>query len=140
MYQTYFSLGLGDSTLEEYYAKFTAVYEELNIYRYSGYDTHVMRCQRENLNVVRFLFGLPTSFDPVCHQLLGRRELPHLSEVFSYLRQSSISNTTLASPLPPYCSALATSAFGGQYSGDFGRGGQESGGGGRDFGHEGVWS
>lgn len=58
--------------------------------------------------------------------------------MFSRLRQSSIFNTTLASPLPPDRSALATSASGGHYSGDFGRGGQESGGGGRDFGREGF--
>lgn len=63
--------------------------------------------------------------------------MPPLSEVFSRLRQSSISNTTLASPLPPDRSALATSASGGHYSRGIGCGGWEFGGGGRDFGRGG---
>lgn len=49
-----------------------------------------------------------------------------MSEVFSRIRRSSISNTSLAPSLPLDSSTLATSAACGHYSRVFGRGGRES--------------
>lgn len=47
------------------------VCEELNICQPFSTDIQVMHRQCENLNVARFLLGLPKSFDPICHQLPG---------------------------------------------------------------------
>lgn len=60
-----------------------------------------------------------------------------MSEVLSHLCQSSISDTSPAPLLPSDRFALAASASGGHYFCGFGRGGQESGGGGRNFGRGG---
>lgn len=70
LYQTYFSLSLGDSTLEDYYSKFSVVCEELNICQPLSIDIQVMRRQGDNLNAASFLSSLPTSFRPICCELL----------------------------------------------------------------------
>ncbi|GFZ00474.1 hypothetical protein Acr_14g0001090 [Actinidia rufa] len=44
------------------------------------------------MHSARFLCGLPFSFNSACVQLLGSKELPSLSEVFSRLRQASPSS------------------------------------------------
>ena len=46
------------------------------------------------MHASRFLCGLPFSFNSVCVQLLGSKELPSLSEVFSRLRQASPSSAS----------------------------------------------
>ncbi len=43
--------------------------------------------------VAQFLFCLPPSFDPVKSQTLTSKELPTLSDVFTRLRQASLSNS-----------------------------------------------
>lgn len=63
-----------------------------------------------------------------------------MSEVFSCLRQSSVCDTNPTPPLPPDHFALAKSTSNGDYSYDFGHGGQELGGGGRDFWPQRPWS
>ena len=72
----------------------------------------VMRHQRESMHVARFLSGLPSSYDPVRSQILGARNLPSLSEVFSHLRQASLSDSISVSPSIPDCSALTTTVSG----------------------------
>ncbi|XP_058179996.1 uncharacterized protein LOC131298530 [Rhododendron vialii] len=54
-----------------------------------------MRRQRDRMRVTRFLSGASSNFGPVGNQILGTRDLPPLSEVFSRFRQSlSISTPT----------------------------------------------
>ena len=85
------------------------------------------------MHVARFLSGLPSSFDPVKSQILGSKELPSLSEVFSRLQQASISDSTPSASNPSEKSALLTTTGGGRFSrGGHGYGrGHEQGVGGR---------
>ena len=46
------------------------------------------------IHVAWFLFGLPSSFDPVKAQILVHKELPTLSEIFNCLHQASISDSS----------------------------------------------
>ena len=51
----------------------------------------------ESMWVTRFLSGLPSSFDGARTQILGAKELPSLSEVFSHLCQDTLPS---AAPSP----------------------------------------
>ncbi|XP_058202662.1 uncharacterized protein LOC131317099 [Rhododendron vialii] len=81
-----------------------------------------MRRQRERMQVARFLYGASSTYDPVS-QLLGSRDLPSLSEVFSRLCQSSVSVSTPALSLDGSALASAVSgSFGSSFSRGCGRG------------------
>ena len=43
VYQTYFSLALNDSSLEDYYAKFKGICEEINLYQPISSDVRTMK-------------------------------------------------------------------------------------------------
>lgn len=57
----YFLLSLGTGSLADYYSKFRGTWEELHIYEPISSDPQVM--EREGLEVARFLYGLPVSYD-----------------------------------------------------------------------------
>lgn len=65
LHETFFSLELGNFLLEDYYAKFRGVCEELNICEPISSDIQIMQRQRERLQVARFLSGLPTTYNPI---------------------------------------------------------------------------
>lgn len=90
LHQQFFSLSLGTGSLEDYYAKFRGTCEELHTYEPISSDPQVMERQRVRLEVARFLYGLPPFFDSIRSQLLGKRDLPSLNEVFSRLHQAYI--------------------------------------------------
>ncbi|XP_058193764.1 uncharacterized protein LOC131310639 isoform X2 [Rhododendron vialii] len=138
LHRSFFSISQGDLSLESYYAKFRGICEELNICEPISTDVQLMRRQRKRMQVTRFISGVSsTTYGPVSNQLLGSQDLPSLSEVFSRLRQSSVS---VPVP-PPDRSALASAVFGGSgssFSRGRGRGfsgrGRDSGDSGRGFG------
>ena len=43
VYQTYFSLALNDSSLEDYYAKLKGICEEINLYQPISSDVRTMK-------------------------------------------------------------------------------------------------
>ncbi|XP_058190207.1 uncharacterized protein LOC131307603 [Rhododendron vialii] len=89
LHQSFFNISQGDDSFEEYYAKFRRICNELDICEPLTADIQVIRRQRERMRVTRFLSGASSTFGPVGNQILGNRDLPPLSEVFSRLRQSS---------------------------------------------------
>ncbi|XP_058180814.1 uncharacterized protein LOC131299213 [Rhododendron vialii] len=107
LHQSFFSISQGDLSLESYYAKFRGICEELNICEPISSDVQVMRRQRERMQVARFISGTSSTYGPVRNHLLGSRDLPSLGEVFSRIRQSSVS----VSAPPPDRSALASIVF-----------------------------
>ena len=121
---------------------------------YVSADVTAMKLQCESMRFARFLSALLSSFDGARSQILGAKELPSLSKVFSRLCQTFLS---LVAPPHANCPALATfvgpyrpigSDFGcggcDLYGGsdfscagrNFGRGGRDSNGNGRG---QGVW-
>ncbi|GFS41529.1 hypothetical protein Acr_00g0074920 [Actinidia rufa] len=138
LHQEFLSLSMGEQTLETHYAKFCGVYEQIKIAQPISADIQVMECQRQSLFVARFLSNLPSPiYDSVCSQILGERTLPSLGEVFSRIRQATISDigSLTASQLPSNRSALVTMVSqGGCYRGGSTSGGVGSIGSGRDSG------
>lgn len=65
LHQKFFSLSLGDGSLEEYYAKFCGNDDELSICKPISNEIPFMKHERERLQVARVLFDLPTSYDAV---------------------------------------------------------------------------
>ncbi|XP_058204766.1 uncharacterized protein LOC131318807 isoform X2 [Rhododendron vialii] len=103
----------GDLSLGAYYAKFRGICEELNICEPISSD----------IQVARFISGASSTYDPVSPQLLGSRDLPSLSEVFSRLRQSFVSVSTPAPSLDRLALAFAVfGSFGSSFSRGRGRG------------------
>ncbi|GFZ00912.1 hypothetical protein Acr_14g0005470 [Actinidia rufa] len=130
LHQEFFSLSMGERTLETHYAKCCGVCEQIKIAQPISADIQVMERQRQSLFVARFLSSLPSpTYDSVRSQILGERTLPSLGEVFSHIRQATISDigSLPASQLPFDRSALVTTVSRGGYS----RGGSTSGGVGR---------
>ncbi|XP_058219066.1 uncharacterized protein LOC131329730 [Rhododendron vialii] len=126
LHQSFFSISQGDLSLEAYYSKFRGICEELNICEPISSDVKVMRRQRERMQVARLISGASSTYGPVLNHLLGSRDLPSLSEVFSRIRQSSVS----VSAPPPDRSALTSVVSGTSFSRGRGRGcgrGRESG-------------
>ena len=104
LHQTFFSLTLPDMSLEEYYGRFRLVCEEIRLSGPISSDIAAMEWQRESMWVTRFLFGLPSFFDGARSQILGAKEVPSLSEVFSRLCQDTL---PFVAPSPTNRSALA---------------------------------
>ena len=65
LHQTFFSLAFNGTSLEDYYAKFHRVCEELDLAEPVSTDISVMQKHRESMCVARFLFGMPSRFDSV---------------------------------------------------------------------------
>ncbi len=82
-----------NTTLEDYYAQFKNICEELSICQPISTDIRSMQQQR-GIHLAWFLFGLPSSFDPVKAQILVHKELPTLSGVFNCLHQASVSDSS----------------------------------------------
>ncbi|XP_058190221.1 uncharacterized protein LOC131307612 [Rhododendron vialii] len=89
LHQSFFNISQGDDSFEDYYAKFRRICNELDICEPLTADIQVIRRHRERMRVTRFLSGASSTFGLVGNQILGNRDLPPLSEVFSRLRQSS---------------------------------------------------
>ncbi|GFY86734.1 hypothetical protein Acr_05g0003730 [Actinidia rufa] len=99
-----FSLPFDDMSLENYYGQFWGICEEIDLSEPMSSDVVVMKQQRESMRVVRFLPSLPSSFDGARSQILGAKELPSLSEIFSHLHQVALPPAILS---PVDCSTLA---------------------------------
>ena len=76
LHKTFFSLTLDYTSLEDYYARFHSVCQELDLAEPVSIDISVMQKQRESMRVAHFLSGLPSSFDYVCALLLGFKKYP----------------------------------------------------------------
>ncbi|GFZ18600.1 hypothetical protein Acr_27g0003390 [Actinidia rufa] len=111
LHQTFISLTLEDMSLEDYYARFRSVCDELDLAKPFLIDISVMQKQRESMCIACFLSGLPYSFDYVSAKLLGSKELPSLSKVFSRLHQASLFSAPLVSTIGDR-SALVSSVGG----------------------------
>lgn len=107
LHQSFFSLAMDGSSLEDFYGRFRAVCDELDMAEPVTADVTVMRRQRDSMRVARFLSALPSSFEGARSQILSSKALPPLSEVFHRLRQTTIPT---GAPLPVDRSALAASA------------------------------
>lgn len=141
--QSFFFISQGGLSLDDYYAQFCGLCEELNICEPISSDIQTMPRQqeRESMQVARFLSAVSSSYDSLSHQFWGSQELPSLSEVFSRLRHVS-------GPSHDH-SALASIVYGSFGSSrGHGRGrdsglrslGHDSGLSGRDFGFNGRGS
>ena len=62
------------------------VCQELDLAKPVLNDISVMQKQCESMYIAHFLSSLPFSLDSVCVELIGSKELPSLSEVFSHFR------------------------------------------------------
>ena len=78
-------------SVTDYFASLKRVYEELNVIQPLSTDLEVMRKQREQMVVLRFLAGLTSKFDAVKAQILGGAELPTLAETYARVMRTVIS-------------------------------------------------
>ncbi|GFZ09696.1 hypothetical protein Acr_21g0002950 [Actinidia rufa] len=83
LHQTFFSLTLDYMSLKDYYARFRGMYEELDLAKTISTNISVMQ-MRVHARCSSLMWSA-SSFDSVRAQLLGTKELPSLSEVFSCL-------------------------------------------------------
>ncbi|XP_058182112.1 uncharacterized protein LOC131300317 [Rhododendron vialii] len=131
LHQSFFNISQGDDSFEDYYAKFRRICNELDICEPLTTDIQVIRRQRDRIRVTRFLFGESSTFGPVGNQILGNRDLPPLSKVFSRLRQSS----SISAPTSGRSALSSTISDSSVFSVSHGRGHDSGGRGfGRGFG------
>jgi hypothetical protein len=57
-------------------------------------DLKTMEKQYQDVDVVRFLFGLKSEYESVRAQILGGSELPSLLEVFSQIHRATLFDTS----------------------------------------------
>ncbi|XP_059654330.1 uncharacterized protein LOC132301059 [Cornus florida] len=88
----YFHLEQGNHSIEAYYSTVMGVCEELNMYQPITADVRGMQQQREDFNVVRFLTGLLSTYEPFRAQIMGSPTLPSLAEVFSRLQRATLAS------------------------------------------------
>ena len=94
IHKTFFSLTLGDMSFEDYYGRFRVNCEEIRMSDPISSDIAAMERQQKYMWVAHFLSSLISSFDGVQPQILGAKELPSLSEVFSHLHHATLPSVT----------------------------------------------
>ena len=77
LHQTFFSLTLDDTSLEDYYALFCSVCQELDLAEPVSTDISVMQKQRESMRVAHFLSSLSFNFHLFVLSFLVLRNYPH---------------------------------------------------------------
>ena len=109
VYEDLCSLQQGDKSLEEYYNHLKDMIDELNQYHPVINDIKVLKKQREELYVCKFLPGLSSQLKPLQGQLLAGEEDSlslSLQNTFSWLSQPSESFTVTSNPSPVEGSVL----------------------------------
>ena len=72
-----------DQSLTTYFMEFKKIYEELNMLLPFSADVKVQQQQREQMAIMSFLAGLPSTFDTAMSQIISGSDISSLQEVFS---------------------------------------------------------
>ena len=102
-------------SVTDYFASLKRVHEELNVIQPLSTDLDVMRRQREQMVVLRFLAGLTSEFDSVKAQILGGAELPTLAETYARVMRT-VSSPSVPEPGDSKSALLSTPQFTSQYT------------------------
>ncbi|KAJ8625139.1 hypothetical protein MRB53_033669 [Persea americana] len=94
-------------TIEEYWGKLRAKWEELDHYQPVPKTVEEMHKQRDQRRVFEFLSGLNPDNEPQRVQVLGREILPPLQTVYNYVRGESNRRGTNTSSVTPDRFAMA---------------------------------
>ena len=97
----------GSMTIEEYWGKLRAKWEELDHYQPVPKTVEEMHKQRDQRRVFEFLSGLNPENEPQRVQVLGREILPPLQTVYNYVRGESNRRGTNTSSVTPDRFAMA---------------------------------
>ncbi|XP_056852251.1 uncharacterized protein LOC130512672 [Raphanus sativus] len=81
------SLRQGSMDLSSYHTKTQSLWEELNSLNAPAHTIEGLMAQNESNRVIDFLMGLNDSYDHIRSQILMKKSLPSLSEVFNILDQ-----------------------------------------------------
>ena len=93
--KAFYSADKQDQSLTNYFMEFKRTYEELNSLMPFSPDVKVQQSQREQMAVMSFLAGLPSTFETAKSQVLSGSEISSLQEVFSRVLR------TEGTPPPP---------------------------------------
>ena len=110
VYQNLFLLQQVDKPVSEYYNFFKGLMDELNQYHPVTNDIDVLKKQREEFYVSKFLSGLHSNLQSVKSQILaGDGSIPSLSNVYSRVVRVTTKSSSSSKPIGKENSALVTS-------------------------------
>lgn len=101
------SLRQGNLDLSSYHTQTQSLWEELSSLQVTTRTVEELLIERENNRIIYFLMGLNDSYDTVRSQILMKKSLPSLSEVYNILDQED----TQRSARMISSSGIDTSAF-----------------------------
>jgi len=81
------SLRQGTMDLSTYHTKTQSLWEELSSLQVTARSVEALLAERETNRVIDFLMGLNSNYDTVRSQILMKKSLPSLSEVYNMLDQ-----------------------------------------------------
>ncbi|XP_043697036.1 uncharacterized protein LOC122647788 [Telopea speciosissima] len=146
LYEKFFSLKQEGKSLGKYYNSLKGMWEELNVYQPISTDAAMIKAQRSEFLVAKFLSGLDSDLQSVKSQLLTSEKIPSMNEAYCHI-QRVVSPSTVksdAAPISKDNSALFIStggrSHGGGTSSQGGRGSGVGRGRGAGFGGRGAGS
>ena len=110
VYQNLFLLQQNEKSISEYYSTFRGLIDELTQYHPVTNDVDIIKKQREEFYVSKFLAGLhPTLHSVKSHILAGDGSVPSLSNVYSRILRVTTESSTVSETPGKDNFALATS-------------------------------
>ncbi|XP_023644448.1 uncharacterized protein LOC111832367 [Capsella rubella] len=101
------SLRQGSMDLSSYHTKTQALWEELSSLQVTARSVEDLLAERETNRVIDFLMGLNNNYDTVRSQILMKKSLPSLSEVYNMLDQDDSQRSACL----PQTATLDSTAF-----------------------------
>ncbi|XP_043693371.1 uncharacterized protein LOC122643864 [Telopea speciosissima] len=87
VYERFFSFKQDGKSLGEYYSSLKGMWEELNVYHPISTDAAVIKSQRSEFLVAKFLSGLDSDLQSVKSQLLTGEKIPSMNEAYCRIQR-----------------------------------------------------
>ncbi|XP_043710586.1 uncharacterized protein LOC122659549 [Telopea speciosissima] len=87
LYKKFFSFKQDGKSLGEYYSSLKGMWEELNVYQPISTDAAVIKSQRSEFLVAKFLSGLDSDLQSITSQLLIGEKIPSMNEAYCRLQR-----------------------------------------------------
>lgn len=90
IYENIFSLQQEEGSVDDYFSKLKAIWDELNVYQPSTTDLAIQKKYRNEFQVAKFLSGLKTNLKPMGSHILFGKEISSIGETFARICKAAL--------------------------------------------------